>query len=85
MPTCEDCGWWKLIEDKDRPLNGVKSGRCGGGGPTVTAVVMPAVNQIANTVTPQIVEVTLWPILPATCEACGVFKPNSTTKSTYYN
>ena len=70
---CKDCGWWKIIEE-GAPFNGVEKGRCQGRAPTVTAVVMPQVNQIANTVTPQIVEVTVWPVTPSTCEACGDFK-----------
>lgn len=74
MAKCEKCGWWKLIEDKGQSSNGARKGRCHGRAPTASAVVMPQVNQIANTVTPSIVEVTLWPITGAGCEACGDFK-----------
>ena len=70
---CKDCGWWKLLE-KGAPLNGEESGRCRGRSPTVAVVVLPKVNQIANTVTPQITEITVWPTTPASCEACGDFK-----------
>lgn len=77
---CKDCDWWKLLEE-GAPLNGAQKGRCHGRAPTVTAVVMPKVNQIANTVTPQIVEITVWPVTPADCEACGDFngRHNKTT------
>lgn len=67
---CKDCGWWKLLE-KGAPLNGAQKGRCHGRAPTATAVVMPKLNQITNTVTPHIIEVTVWSITGEDCEACG--------------
>lgn len=71
---CEDCEWWKLIHEKDSELNSIGKGRCHGRAPTGMPVIMPAVNRIANTVTPQIIEVTVWPITGASCEICGDFK-----------
>jgi len=74
MAKCKDCGWWKLLEDNSGQLNGSRRGHCHGRAPSVTAIVMPKVNQIANTVTPQIVEITTWPVTPGDCDACGDFK-----------
>ncbi len=74
MPKCKDCDWWKLIEDKSGQLNGGVKGRCRGRAPTVTAVVMPVMHQIIGKVTPQILEVTVWPITGAVNEACGDFR-----------
>lgn len=68
---CKDCGWWKPMNDGN---DGARMGRCRGRAPSVTVVVVPKVNQIANTVIPQLTEVTAWPTTPADCEACGDFK-----------
>lgn len=70
--NCKDCKWWKLIDEGDS-LDGAAKGRCHGKAPTATAVAMPKINQIANTITPQIIEVTVWPVTGATCEACKDF------------
>lgn len=76
MPICKECNWWKLT-GKSSPDNGEESGRCHGKPPTAIPVVMPVVvSKLTGEVRPQIVEVTLWPTVPASCEACGDFKPN---------
>ncbi len=74
MPKCKECDWWKLTGDKSNQANGSEKGRCLGRAPSATAVVMPAVNQFTHEVTPQIIEVTLWPTVGAACDACGDFK-----------
>lgn len=71
---CEDCRWWTLITEQGATINDTARGRCRGRAPIGTAVVMPVVNKIANTVTPQLIEVTVRSVTGANWEACGDFK-----------
>ncbi len=73
LRTCKECNWWKSTGDSGSG-NGAEQGRCHGRAPTVTAVVMPVVHQISGEVTPQILEVTVWPVTGASCEGCGDFR-----------
>lgn len=69
---CSNCGWWRP-ETKKEPGNGEPQGRCKAGAPQITAVVMPVVNRISREVTPQIIEVTCWPLTIGETEACGSY------------
>jgi len=74
IPYCKDCKWWRKTGESG-PNNGVEQGRCHSRPPTAMPVVMPVMkNQITQEIAPQIVEVTLWPTLPASAEACGSFQ-----------
>lgn len=74
MTTCKECGWWRQAEQKNQ-TNGTVQGRCIVKSPSVTAVVMPVMNNITREVTPQILEVTSWPLIAYDNEACGDYKP----------
>lgn len=71
MYTCKECDWWRLLKDDN--TNGMEKGRCHRRAPIGTAVVMPVLNQISRQVTPQIIEVSVWPITGSDCEVCGDF------------
>ncbi len=83
MLTCKDCGWLKLLDAGDGAVNGNKKGRCHARAPIATPVVMPVMNQITSEVTPQIIEVTLWPVVGLDCEACGDFEPVAKVESCF--
>ena len=79
MPKCRECEWHRQIDQKNQ-TNGTPQGRCMSKSPSVSAVVMPVINKFSREMTPQIVEVTSWPITICDADACGDFK-NSLTQA----
>lgn len=73
MATCRECNWWHPLSG-NVTANADQKGRCHGRAPTATVISMPNINQIAQTVTPQFLELTAWPQVGAGCEECGDFK-----------
>ena len=70
---CENCRFWE--EKKEiKPGNGVRMGFCRRNPPIATGCFVPKAGRIAGTVTPQLVEMTIWPQVSAN-NWCGEFEP----------
>ena len=75
---CEDCRFWE--EKKEiKPGNGVQMGYCRRNPPIATGCFVPKAGRIVGTVTPQLVEMTLWPQVSAN-NWCGEGKPRILTE-----
>ncbi len=81
MSKCRECDWHKQIDQKNQ-TNGSPQGRCMVRPPSVSAVVMPVIDKFTRQMTPQIVEVTSWPITQCNADACGDFKKVLTLEAT---
>lgn len=57
---CENCRFW-LRKEEAVPGNGMIKGICVRYPPTATGSFVPIVNRIANTMTPKLIETTVWP------------------------
>lgn len=72
--SCDSCHFWERKEtDKPVSSKGEGAGACRCKPPVATAVVMPHINQIAQTVTHQLMETTVWPVTFAN-GWCGCYK-----------
>lgn len=75
---CEDCRFWEEKENAN-PGNGVRMGFCRRNPPIATGCFVPKAGRIAGTVTPQLVEMTIWPQTQAGAW-CGEGKPRILTE-----
>ena len=69
---CEDCRFWEEKESAN-PGNGVRMGFCRRRPPIATGCFVPKAGRIAGIVTPQLVEMTIWPQVSAN-NWCGEFE-----------
>ncbi len=60
---CKDCNWCEPLDDKQ--------GTCRGRSPGVAAIVMPVQNPISLEVTPQIMEMGMFPKVLLEGKRCG--------------
>jgi hypothetical protein len=67
--TCENCRFWEETK-KTVPANGVRMGYCRRNPPIATGCFVPKPGRIAGSITPQLVEMTLWPQVSAS-NWCG--------------
>ena len=75
---CEECGFWE-VKKVAVPNNGVRMGYCRRNPPIATGCFVPKTNRINGTVTPQLVEMTIWPQVSAN-NWCGEGKPKILTE-----
>ena len=73
---CEGCRFW---EQKGVPNNGVQMGFCRRRPPIATGCFVAKTGRIAGTVTPQFVEMTIWPQVSAN-NWCGEGEPKILTE-----
>ena len=57
---CDDCRFWEQVKTA-KAGNGVIMGFCRRNPPIATGCFVPKPGRIAGTVTPQLVEMTIWP------------------------
>ena len=69
---CEDCRFWEEKKGA-KPSNGARMGYCRRNPPIATGCFVPKPGRIAGSITPQLVEMTLWPQVSAN-NWCGEFE-----------
>ena len=75
---CENCRFWEQKENISQG-NDVWMGYCRRNPPIATGCFVPKAGRIAGTVTPQLVEMTIWPKVSAN-NWCGEFEPKILTE-----
>ncbi len=70
---CGQCDFWEEV-DPDKADKEVREGVCCKNPPNSTGCFMPSFNKITQQVTPQLIEITSWPVTKST-KGCGGFEP----------
>ena len=76
--NCENCRFWEE-KKKINPGNGVRMGFCRCNPPIATGCFVPKPGRIAGTMTPQLIEMTIWPQVSA-INWCGEGEPRILTE-----